>query len=75
MTLNAVHINIGELMVSIETDHNYPDAIDDMTGRARKLLKGVLEDMKTVGVDFEDLIEGVRDSSYDDEDEDEEEEA
>lgn len=72
MTLNAVHINIGELMVSIETEQNYPDVVDDMTGRARKLLKGVLEDMKTVGVDFEDLIEGIRTADYDDEDEEEE---
>ena len=72
MARNEVHINVGQLFVSVVTEHNYPDVIDDMAGRARNLTKEILSDMREVGIDIEDIVEGLSPLDFDEDDEEEE---
>lgn len=68
MARNEININVGQLFISVVTEHDYPDVIDDMANKARKLTKEVLTDMREVGVDMEDLVESL-DSDYEDDEE------
>jgi len=36
--MTSIMIEIGQLVVSIDTEHDYPDVIDDLAGRAKVLL-------------------------------------
>lgn len=72
MAKNEVNVNIGELFISINTDHNYPDVIDDMIKRARELAKGIIEDIKINGIDIDDLFANLHPSQFEDIDDDEE---
>jgi hypothetical protein len=36
--MTSVMIEIGQLVVSVDTEHEYPDCIDDLTARATLLL-------------------------------------
>lgn len=74
MARNEIHINIGQLFVSVVTEHNYPDVIDDMSHKARELTKNVLADMREVGVDLDDIVESLSSQDFED-DEGEEEDA
>ena len=66
MAKNEVNVNIGELFISITTDHNYPDVIDDMIKRTRELARGIIEDIKINGVDIDDLFASLHTSDFDD---------
>lgn len=74
MAKNEVNVNIGELFISITTDNNYPDVIDDMIRRTRELARGIIEDIKLNGVDIDDLFASLHTSDFED-DEDTEEDA
>lgn len=74
MAKNEVNVNIGELFISIATDHSYPDVIDDMIKRTRELARGIIEDIKLNGVDIDDLFASLHTSDFED-DEDTEEDA
>ena len=74
MAKNEVNVNIGELFVSITTDHDYQDVIDDLIRRTRELCRGIIEDIKINGVDIDDLFASLHTSDFDD-DEDSEEDA
>lgn len=69
MAKNEVNINIGEVFISVTTEHDYPDVIADLIARARELTRNVLVDMKELGVSIEDIVESIN-AGYDDEDED-----
>lgn len=75
MAKNEVNVNIGELFISITTDHSYPDVIDDMIKRTRELARGIIEDIKLNGVDIDDLFASLHTSDFDGEDDDSEEDA
>jgi len=76
MAKNEVNVNIGELFISITTDHSYPDVIDDMIKRTRELARGIIEDIKLNGVDIDDLFASLHPSQFEsDDDEDTEEDA
>lgn len=68
MAKNEVNINIGEVFISVTTEHDYPDVIADLIARARELTRNVLVDMKELGVSIEDIVESIN-AGYDDEDE------
>lgn len=68
MAKNEVNVNLGELFVSITTDHDYPDVIDDMIRRTRELCRGIIEDIKINGVDIDDLFANLHPSQFDGED-------
>jgi hypothetical protein len=72
---NEVNINVGEIYISIATEHDYPDVISDLIARARELTRNVLGDMKTLGVDLEDIVENISYGSDFDDGNDEEEDA
>ena len=36
--MTSVMIEIGQLVVSVDTEHEYPDCIDDLSARATLLL-------------------------------------
>lgn len=36
--MTSVMIEIGQLVVTVDTEHEYPDCIDDLTSRATLLL-------------------------------------
>jgi len=73
MAKNEVNVNIGELFISITTDHNYPDVIDDMIKRTRELARGIIEDVKINGVDIDDLFANLHASEFDGDDDEEDE--
>jgi|APFre7841882654_1041346.scaffolds.fasta_scaffold597777_2 hypothetical protein len=67
MTFARVSITLGSLDVCIETDHIYPDAMNDMANRAVTMLSSAFAELKENGVDISDIYHGT----VDDEDEDE----
>lgn len=70
---NEVNINVGEIYISVATEHDYPDVISDLIARARELTRNVLGDMKSLGVDLEDIVENMSyGSDYDGDDGDNE---
>lgn len=70
MAKNEVNINIGDIFISVTTEHDYPDVIADLIARARELTRHVLGDMKELGVDIEDIVESISaGSDYDDDEE------
>lgn len=75
MAKNEVNVNIGELFISITTEHSYPDVIDDMIKRTRELARGIIEDIKLNGVDIDNLFESLHVGDFDGEDDDTEEDA
>jgi hypothetical protein len=73
MPKNEVNVNIGEVYVSITTDHDYPDVIDDLIRRTRELCKGIIEDIKINGADIDDIFASLHPSQFEDADDDEDE--
>lgn len=72
MARNEININIGNLYVSVVTEHDYPDVIDDMANKARQLVKDILKDMRENGVDIEDIIDEFSNAGFEEDDEGEE---
>lgn len=72
MAKNEVNVNIGEIYISIATDNNYPDVIDDMINRARNLCRGIIEDIKINGADIDDIFASLHPSQFEDEDDEDE---
>ena len=73
MATAKIHVSVGPVFASIETDQSYPDAVSDMVNRISVLLATTLAQIQASGIDITkiktaavpfDFIE------YDDEDDD-----
>lgn len=65
MARNTISVNIGELWLTIETEHDYPDVIDDMVSRMRKMVLGVVTDLRDAGLELDNLFEPIDDEEED----------
>ena len=69
--MTYIFVSLGALTVGIDSDANYPDAIDDITNRTKNLLNEALEMCKEKGLDPLAEYATVPDfDDYNDEDED-----
>lgn len=55
MSNSKVYLCLHNLHIEVESDHNYPDQLVDMTNRALHLMIGAINVAKENNIDIRDL--------------------
>jgi hypothetical protein len=66
MTYSGIEIRLGGLVVSVHTELNYPDGLDDLTARTLTLFKEGVQTAKENNIDITTMT--LHTSDYGDED-------
>ena len=66
MAYSGVEIRLGGLLVSVHTELNYPDGLDDLTSRTLAMFKESVQTAKENNIDITTMM--LHTSDYGDED-------